>query len=149
MAQEEVSLEQETGYIVALGREDLDYRLQRATLSYTSARQPPLPRARPFLMGKATLTPLFDKVLGNNHLSKGRYEPGTVSVLHTHNSDQYIIVTGGEGTVSTRTETHRLRPGMVVWIPKGEAHIHAAGELNPLEFIFLAATGCSSDVVEK
>jgi quercetin dioxygenase-like cupin family protein len=145
---EQVSVESDSTYIVALGRDDLDLRLQRATSTYTSRRQPPLPTARPFILGNATLTPLFDKVLGNNHLSKGRYEPGTTSVLHTHDSDQYIIVTGGEGTVSTPTETHRLRPGMVVWIPKGEAHIHAAGHLNPLEFIFLAATGCSSDVVE-
>jgi quercetin dioxygenase-like cupin family protein len=99
-------------------------------------------------MGKATLQPLFDRVLGNNHLSKGRYEPGTTSALHTHNSDQYIIITGGEGSVSTRTETHKLVPGMVVWIPRGEAHIHAAKSGAPLEFIFLCATGHSSDIVE-
>lgn len=148
MAQEEISIETEPEYIVALGRDDLDMRIARAKLSYTSRTAPPLPRARPFLMGKATLQPLFDRVLGNNHLSKGTYEPGTVSVLHTHDSDQYIIVTGGSGAVRTRTETHNLRPGMVVWIPKGEAHIHAASTSAPLEFIFLAATGCSSDIVE-
>jgi quercetin dioxygenase-like cupin family protein len=148
MVQEEVSIETEPEYIVALGRDDLDMRLARAKLTYTSRTAPPLPRARPFLMGKATLQPLFDRVLGNNHLSKGTYAPGTVSVLHTHDSDQYIIVTGGEGTVRTPTQTHRLRPGMVVWIPKGEAHIHSAGQVTPLEFIFLAATGCSSDIVE-
>jgi quercetin dioxygenase-like cupin family protein len=147
MSIEEVTVESDSTYIVALGRDDLDLRLQRATNTYTSLRHPPLPTARPFIMGKATLTPLFEKVLGNNHLAKGHYEPGTTSVLHTHDSDQYIIVTGGEGTVSTPTETHHLRPGMVVWIPKGEAHIHAAGGINALEFIFLAATGCSSDVV--
>ena len=148
MAQEEISVEGKPEYIVALGRDDLDERLLHAKMTYTSRTAPPLPRARPFIMGKATLQPLFDRVLGNNHLSKGRYEPGTVSALHTHNSDQYIIITGGAGKVSTPKETHHLRPGMVVWIPKGEAHIHAADGAEPLEFIFLAATGHSSEIVE-
>ena len=147
MTQEEIAVEHPER-VVALGRDDLDERLERARFSYTSAHQPPLPRARPFIIGKATLQPIFDRVLGKNHLSRGRYEPGTVSVLHTHNSDQYIIVTGGEGTVSTPKETHHLRPGMVVWIPQGEAHIHAAQEGTALEFVFLAATGHSSDIVQ-
>lgn len=148
MTQEVIKVENDPEYIVALGRDDLDMRLARAKGTYTSATQPPLPRARPFIMGKATLQPLFDKVLGANHLSKGRYEPGTTSALHTHNSDQYIIITAGAGSVSTRTETHKLVPGMVVWIPKGEAHIHAAQSGSALEFIFLCATGHSSDIVQ-
>ena len=147
MPQEEIAVEHHDR-VVALGRDDLEERLERARFTYTSARQPPLPRARPFIIGKATLQPIFDRVLGKNHLSRGRYEPGTVSVLHTHNSDQYIIVTGGEGTVSTPKETHHLLPGMVVWIPQGEAHIHAAHEGAALEFVFLAATGHSSDIVQ-
>ena len=147
MPQEEIAVEHHDR-VVALGRDDLEERLERARFTYTSARQPPLPRARPFIIGKATLQPIFDRVLGKNHLSRGRYEPGTVSVLHTHNSDQYIIVTGGEGTVSTPKETHHLLPGMVVWIPQGEAHIHAAQEGSALEFVFLAATGHSSDIVQ-
>lgn len=148
MAQEEIVVESQPERVVALGRGNLEERLEHARFTYTSAHTPPLPRARPFLIGKATLQPIFDRVLGDNHLSRGHYEPGTVSVLHTHNSDQYIIVTGGEGTVSTPGETHRLRPGMVVWIPKGEAHIHAAAESTALQFVFLAATGHSSDIVE-
>ncbi len=148
MAQEEIAVESNPETCVALGRGDLEERLEHAKFTYTSARQPPLPRARPFLIGKATLSPIFDRVLGHNHLSRGRYEPGTVSVLHTHNSDQYIIVTGGAGIVSTPTESHQLRPGMVVWIPQGEAHIHAAEEGTALEFVFLAATGHSSDIVQ-
>lgn len=149
MMHEEISVHDEPEQCVALGRDDLEERLEHAKFTYTSALHPPLPRARPFLIGKATLQPIFDRVLGKNHLSRGRYEPGTVSVLHTHNSDQYIIVTGGEGTVSTPSETHHLRPGMVVWIPEGEAHIHAAYEGSALEFVFLAATGHSSDIVEE
>ena len=151
MEHEEISVEAEPEYIVALGLgpDLLEERLVRAAATYTSAKAPPLPRARPFIVGKATLQPLFDRVLGKNHLSKGRYEPGTISAVHTHNSDQYIIVTAGEGSVSTPEETHHLRPGMVVWIPRGVAHVHAAESGEGLEFIFIAASGHSSEIVEK
>jgi quercetin dioxygenase-like cupin family protein len=147
MSQEQVLVEGKPTYIVALGRDDLEDRLERAKHSYTSARQPPLPTARPFIIGKATLTPLFDRVFGKNHIIKGRYEPGTVSVLHIHDADQYIIITAGTGQVKSRSETHELVPGMVVWIPAGEAHIHAASGEDALEFIYITATGHSSEIV--
>ena len=147
MSQEEVIVEGSPTYIVALC-DDLDDRLDRANYTYTSARRPPLPRARPFLVGNATLTPLFDRVLGPNHLIKGRYEPGTVSALHTHDADQYLIVTAGSGEVRDRERTYDLKPGMVVWIPANTAHIHAATRNEPLEFIFITATGNTSDIVE-
>ncbi|MEO8539884.1 MAG: cupin domain-containing protein [bacterium] len=147
MTQEQVIVEGNPTYIVALG-DNLDERLERANQSYTSARRPPLPRARPFIIGHATLTPLFDKVLGKNHIIKGRYEPGTVSALHTHDADQYLIITAGSGQVRSRTQSYDLVPGMVVWIPARSAHVHAATHEEALEFIFITATGHSSDIVE-
>lgn len=147
MSQEQVIVEGNPTYIVALG-DNLDERLERANFSYTSARRPPLPRARPFLIGHATLTPLFDRVLGKNHIIKGRYEAGTVSALHTHDADQYLIVTGGSGQVRDRNNQYDLKPGMVVWIPAGSAHVHAATNHEALEFIFITATGHSSDIVD-
>lgn len=147
MSQEEVVVEGNPTYIIALG-ENLEERLERANYSYTSARRPPLPRARPFLIGHATLTPLFDRVLGKNHIIKGRYEPGTVSALHTHDADQYLIITGGSGEVRDRNNSYELKPGMVVWIPAETAHVHAATTTEPLEFIFITTTGHSSDIVD-
>ncbi|MCC6959953.1 MAG: cupin domain-containing protein [Dehalococcoidia bacterium] len=147
MSQEEVVVEGNPTYIIALG-ENLEERLERANYSYTSARRPPLPRARPFLIGHATLTPLFDRVLGKNHIIKGRYEPGTVSALHTHDADQYLIITGGSGEVRDRTNSYELKPGMVVWIPAETAHVHAATTDEPLEFIFITTTGHSSDICD-
>ena len=147
MTQEQVIIEGNPTYIVALG-DNLDERLERANQSYTSARRPPLPRARPFIVGHATLTPLFDRVLGKNHIIKGRYEAGTVSALHTHDADQYLIITGGSGEVRSRTQAYDLKPGMVVWIPAHSAHVHASTHHEALEFIFITATGHSSDIVD-
>ncbi len=147
MSQEQVIVEGNPTYIIALG-ENLEERLERANYSYTSARRPPLPRARPFIIGHATLTPIFDRVLGRNHIIKGRYEPGTVSALHTHDADQYLIITGGSGEVRDRENSYALKPGMVVWIPAQTAHVHAATNDEALEFIFITATGHSSDIVD-
>ena len=147
MTQEQVIVEGNPTYIVALS-DDLDERLERANYTYTSARQPPLPRARPFIIGHATLTPLFDRVLGHNHIIKGRYEAGTVSALHTHDADQYLIIVGGSGEVRSRTQSYDLKPGMVVFIPARTAHVHAATHEEPLEFIFITTTGHSSDIVD-
>lgn len=147
MTQEQVIVEGNPTYIVALA-DNLEDRLERANQSYTSARRPPLPRARPFIIGHATLTPLFDRVLGKNHIIKGRYEPNTVSALHIHDADQYLIVVGGSGQVRSRTQEYDLKPGMVVWIPANTAHIHAATANEALEFIFITATGHSSEIVE-
>lgn len=150
MGQEDISVESEPEYIVALGHTDqLPDLLERATYTYSSARQPPLPRARPFVVGKATLQPLFDRVLGKNHLIKGRYEAGTVSAPHIHNADQFLVIVGGSGTVSNAAgESHHLRPGMVVWIPAGQRHVHAAAKSEALEYILVTATGHTSQVVE-
>jgi quercetin dioxygenase-like cupin family protein len=147
MTQEQVIVEGNPTYIVALS-DDLDERLERANFTYTSLRQPPLPRARPFIIGHATLTPLFDRVLGHNHIIKGRYEPKTVSALHTHDADQYLIIVGGSGQVRSREQAYDLKPGMVVFIPARTAHVHAATNEEPLEFIFITATGHSSDICD-
>ncbi|MBI5947516.1 MAG: cupin domain-containing protein [Chloroflexi bacterium] len=150
MIHEEIVVGGPTENVVALGIGEamLTERIERAAFSYSSAKAPPLPRARPFTIGKATLQPIFDRVLGKNHLSKGHYYAGTVSAFHTHNSDQYIIVTAGEGSVSTADETHALHPGMVVWIPRGVPHRHTAAHDTDLEFIFIAASGHSSEPVD-
>ena len=104
MTQEQVIVEGNPTYIVALC-DDLEDRLERANYTYTSARRPPLPRARPFLVGHATLTPLFDRVLGHNHIIKGRYEAGTVSALHIHDADQYLIRIGWITDAVTRNQS--------------------------------------------
>ena len=147
MTQEYVQAEENPNYIVALC-DDLEDRLERANYTYTSARKPPLPRARPIIIGNATLTPIFDRVLGHNHLIKGRYEPGTVSALHTHDADQFLIIISGAGQVRSRTKSYDLTPGLVGGILARTAHVHAATDKEALEFIFITATGHSSDLVD-
>jgi len=136
--------------VVAFGlAEDmLQARLAQAATTYTSASSPPLPRARPVVVGSASLTPIFDRVLGKNHLSKGRYEAGTASLLHTHDADHYIVVTAGEGSIRCPTERYRLQPGTVVWIPRSMPHLLAADSDTALELIVLAASGYSTRVVQ-
>lgn len=133
--------------LVVLGERDADDLRLRARISYTSASRPPLPRARPFLVGDASLEPLLDRALGANHVIRGRYEGGTRSLLHTHDADQYLVITAGEGEVRTETDAYQLRPGMVVLIPRGQPHIHVAGP-DFLEYILFTATGHQAEVLD-
>ncbi len=134
--------------LVIIGERDLEYRVERARLTYQPSMSPPLPTARPFIIGKAEMEPLLDQVLGLNHVVQGHYTAGTVSVLHEHDCDQVLVITGGEGEIRTGTETFTLAPGMVVWIPKGEPHVHAASHGSDFEFVYFTATGHSSNPVE-
>lgn len=147
MSQEEVIVEGSPTYIVALC-DDLDDRLDRANYTYTSARRPPLPRARPFLVGNATLTPLFDRSWGRTISSRAATTRDSFGAAHPRCrpvSDRHC---GFRGGAPDRERTYDLKPGMVVWIPANTAHIHAATRNEPLEFIFITATGHTSDIVE-
>lgn len=148
MNEEKITPHQAVDDLVALGRDDVEDLLLRANATYTSSRRPPLPRARPFIIGQATLEPLFDRALGRNHVIKGRYEAGTVSALHRHNADQYIVIIAGSGEVRTEMQSHELRPGMVVWIPKEQPHIHAAANGEALEYILFTATGHTAELLD-
>jgi len=54
------------------------------------------------------------------------FEPGARLNFHTHDYEQYLIITDGEGIVATREEERIVRPGDVVFIAPGEVHWHGA-----------------------
>jgi len=59
---------------------------------------------------------------GNEHT----FRNGARNKLHTHTTDQILIVTAGEGIVATEHEERAVRAGDVAYIPAGERHWHGA-----------------------
>jgi len=59
-------------------------------------------------------------------LNEHTFRNGARNKLHTHTTDQILIVTAGEGTVATEHEEHAVRAGDVAYIPAGERHWHGA-----------------------
>jgi quercetin dioxygenase-like cupin family protein len=45
---------------------------------------------------------------------------------HTHDSEQILYVTEGQGIVATKEREQVITPGCIVFIPAGEVHWHGA-----------------------
>ena len=59
-------------------------------------------------------------------LTEITFHDGARNKLHTHTTDQILIVTAGEGIVATEHEEQTVRAGDVAYIPAGERHWHGA-----------------------
>jgi len=54
------------------------------------------------------------------------FKDGARNRLHTHTTDQILLITDGDGIVATKAEEREVRPGDVAYIPAGEEHWHGA-----------------------
>src|SRR5918997_4799584 len=55
------------------------------------------------------------------------FEPGARSAWHTHPAGQVLIVTSGSGWVQEeRGQKREIKPGDVIWTPRGVKHWHGA-----------------------
>jgi quercetin dioxygenase-like cupin family protein len=59
-------------------------------------------------------------------LTEHTFRDGARNKLHTHTTDQILIVTAGEGIVATEHEEQTVRAGDIAYIPAGERHWHGA-----------------------
>jgi quercetin dioxygenase-like cupin family protein len=59
-------------------------------------------------------------------LAEHTFKNGARNKLHTHTTDQILIVTAGEGIVATEHEERTVTAGDVAFIPAGERHWHGA-----------------------
>jgi len=71
---------------------------------------------------------------------------GVRNKLHTHTSDQLLIVMSGTGTVATEQETQTVTVGDVIFIPAGERHWH--GATKDSQFSHIALTRAGSQLVQ-
>jgi quercetin dioxygenase-like cupin family protein len=54
------------------------------------------------------------------------FEPGARNNLHTHSTEQILIVTKGKGIVASKEKENIVTPGMIVYVAPGEEHWHGA-----------------------
>jgi quercetin dioxygenase-like cupin family protein len=59
-------------------------------------------------------------------LSEHTFMAGARNKLHTHTTDQILIVTAGEGIIATEHGEQKIQTGDIVHIPAGERHWHGA-----------------------
>ncbi len=101
----------------------------------------PTPANRPIFMGNVESQPLLDDVSEHVRLTIVRFSPGARTKLHTHEFEQVLLITEGEGILATETEEHVVGPGTVVVIPPGEVHRHGATDSTAMAHISITTPG--------
>ena len=51
-----------------------------------------------------------------------KFVPGASNKLHTHTTEQILIITEGKGIVATKNQEHIVTPGMIILVSPGEEH---------------------------
>ena len=66
--------------------------------------------------------------------------------LHTHDSDQVLIITSGKGIVATETEERVVSVGDVILFQAGEKHWHGATEDSEFSHIYITRSGSETKI---
>ena len=84
----------------------------------------------------------------NFNFSIVHFGAGVRNKMHSHTSDQLLIVTEGTGTVATEREEREVTTGDIILIPAGENHWHGAPGKTPMSHITVQAKGSTTTQVE-
>ena len=76
------------------------------------------------------------------------FAPGARTRLHTHTSDQMLIVTQGKGIVATEKEEISVGAGDIIVFPAGEKHWHGATKDSSFSHIHIQSNTSTSNIVE-
>lgn len=77
-------------------------------------------------IGEVESQPVIGDEARDLRLNEVTFHDGARNKLHTHTTDQILVVTAGEGIVATEHEEHAVRAGDIAYIPAGERHWHGA-----------------------
>jgi quercetin dioxygenase-like cupin family protein len=76
------------------------------------------------------------------------FSSGARNRIHTHTTDQILVITEGTALVGTRSEEHELAPGDVAFIPAGEEHWHGAKPGGDMTHLAINGHGSETSITE-
>lgn len=91
--------------------------------------------------GRVTVQSVLDSDDSALRTNLINFDEGAVNVFHTHDFDQVLYVTAGEGIIATEKEEIRITPGTFVVIPAGEKHWHGATPNSSFSHIAISIRG--------
>ena len=77
------------------------------------------------------------------------FAPGARNKLHTHSTEQILVVTEGKGIVATKDQEHIVGPGTVVSISPGEEHWHGATRDSPFSHLSIVGYPHEWKIIEQ
>ncbi len=84
------------------------------------------PNAGEIFEGAVDSQPIIGDEARDLRIAEHTFKNGARNKLHTHTTDQILVVTAGEGIVATEHEQRDVTAGDVAYIPAGERHWHGA-----------------------
>jgi quercetin dioxygenase-like cupin family protein len=75
------------------------------------------------------------------NMSVVNFGKGVRNKFHTHDCEQILIVTAGQGIVATKEEERVVNPGDVILFPAGEVHWHGATAESDFSHIYIMNAG--------
>ncbi|MFC1862199.1 cupin domain-containing protein [Chloroflexota bacterium] len=102
-----------------------------------------------FTGGTVTGQPLLPKGIRRHfNMSMINFGKGARNKLHSHTSDQVLIVTAGMGVIATGQDEVIIREGDNIYIPAGEKHWHGATKDSELSHISVVLTDSKTTQLE-
>jgi quercetin dioxygenase-like cupin family protein len=98
-------------------------------------------RSSGLFKGRVTVQSVLDSDDSALRTNLINFDQGAVNVFHTHDFDQVLYVTEGEGIIATEKEEIRITPGTFVVIPAGEKHWHGATPNSKFSHIAISIRG--------
>ena len=74
---------------------------------------------------------------------------GVRNKFHSHDHEQILIITAGEGIIATEKEEKMITVGDIVLIPAGEKHWHGATADSEFAHIFVSKLGTQLTQLEE
>ena len=71
---------------------------------------------------------------------------GVHNKLHTHDSDQVLIITAGKGIVATEKEEKVVTVGDIILFQAGEKHWHGSTEDSEFSHIYVTRAGSETKI---
>jgi quercetin dioxygenase-like cupin family protein len=78
-----------------------------------------------------------------------RFAAGARNKLHTHSTEQILVVTEGRGIIATKDQEHIVTPGMIAFISPGEQHWHGATSDSPFAHLSIIGQPNEMKIMEN
>jgi quercetin dioxygenase-like cupin family protein len=80
------------------------------------------------------------------NLNVVHFPKGVGNKLHTHDSEQILIITSGKGIVATEKEEKIVTAGDVILFPAGEKHWHGATDDSEFSHVYVTRMGSETRI---
>ena len=103
----------------------------------------------PMFTGKDVTRQVFFPESKEYRINIVNFGRGVRNKLHTHDSEQIIMVLSGRGIVATEGEERTVKEGDIIFVPAGEKHWHGATKDSEFSHLYWFRAGSVSTQLEE